>query len=283
MSDPFRITEPTCIQFSGGRTSGLLLHKCLEANNGLPDFAHVLFENTGKESVHTLNFVQECDHRWGVEIIWLEYDHHAEHKTRIVNHNCASRNGEPFEAVIRQNRQMLPNPVTRFCTVELKIRRMYSFMHKIKGYDSWISFIGLRADEPHRVARIKNQRERWDTEAPLATAGITKQDVAAFWKAQPFDLRLPNINASTPHGNCDLCFLKSKSTIKALIHENPDSAQWWQEQEEWAEKYRPEGYSDGITRFRKDRPSYAQLRDEVERQQVFDFGDESSIDCFCTD
>ena len=133
------------------------------------------------------------------------------------------------------------------------------------------------------MAKLKNHRERWDTEAPLATAGITKRDVEAFWKSQPFDLRLPNINGATPHGNCDLCFLKSEKTIKALIHENPDSAQWWQDQESWGERNLDIAINSTVVNFRKDRPSYAQLRDEVERQQVFDFGDESSIDCFCTD
>ena len=72
--------------------------------------------------------------------------------------------------------------------------------------------------------------------------------------------------------------VKSKSTIKALIHEDPSAAQWWQDQE-------GTGLANKIAAdyFRTDRPSYAQMRDEVERQQVFDFGDESSIDCFCTD
>ena len=37
------------ISFSGGRTSGFMLYKILEANNGLPDRAKVIFTNTGRE------------------------------------------------------------------------------------------------------------------------------------------------------------------------------------------------------------------------------------------
>ena len=39
----YLIDEPTCISFSGGRTSGYMLHQVLEANGGLPDVARVVF------------------------------------------------------------------------------------------------------------------------------------------------------------------------------------------------------------------------------------------------
>ena len=277
-SNPFRVPEPGCINFSGGRTSGFMLWKILEAYDGqLPPDVHTIFCNTGKERPETLDFVQACSQNWNVPIVWLEYDPTAEHKTKIVNHNNASRSGEPFEILIH-SMPMLPNPVSRYCTAELKVRRTKAYMWKIQGYDHWVSNIGLRGDEMHRVARMANQRERWDTEAPLARAALSKEDVGDFWARQLFDLNLPNIKNSTPHGNCDLCFLKSRSTIGALIHERPDSADWWERMEAIERPGKPTG-----ARFRQDRDSYAQIRDQVERQAVFDFGDESSMDCFCTD
>jgi predicted phosphoadenosine phosphosulfate sulfurtransferase len=46
----YGINGTTIITFSGGRTSGFLLHKILENYNGkLPSDAYVVFDNTGKE------------------------------------------------------------------------------------------------------------------------------------------------------------------------------------------------------------------------------------------
>ena len=68
MHDPFLITEPTVISFSGGRTSAYLLWRVLQSNNGLPEEAIVCFANTGKEEEATLEFVRDCEQNWGVEI-----------------------------------------------------------------------------------------------------------------------------------------------------------------------------------------------------------------------
>src|SRR5262249_10846596 len=152
----------------------------------------------------TLDFVQECSERWGVRIVWLERGSVGEF--RRVSHNSVSRNGEPFTELMRA-KEYLPNPVTRFCTIELKIRPARDYARSF-GWEHWTVAVGLRADEPGRVAKIKDNRERWENVAPMALAGVTKRHVTAFWSEQPFDLRLPNVNGTTPAGNCDLCFLK---------------------------------------------------------------------------
>ena len=41
------------ISFSGGRTSGYMLHRILKANGDLPDRVKVLFANTGREMPDT--------------------------------------------------------------------------------------------------------------------------------------------------------------------------------------------------------------------------------------
>jgi 3'-phosphoadenosine 5'-phosphosulfate sulfotransferase (PAPS reductase)/FAD synthetase len=74
MSNPYVITEPTCISFSGGRTSAYMLYHILQAHSGtLPSDAIICFANTGKEEESTLKFVHDCSVNWGVDIHWIEY------------------------------------------------------------------------------------------------------------------------------------------------------------------------------------------------------------------
>lgn len=281
MSNPYKINSPTCISFSGGRTSAYMLYKVLEAHQmSLPDEAIVCFANTGKEDEATLRFVQECSERWSVPIVWIEYLAYIddEPKFKQVTFETASRNGEPFEALIRK-RGFVPNPVARFCTVELKVRTIHRYLKSI-GWTEWDSMLGIRADEQRRLAKIGNQDcgKHEEKQAPLGKAGITKEDVGAFWKAQPFDLGLPNNNGVTMHGNCDLCFLKGGAQILSLIAEKPERAIWWANIEALALASKPSG-----ARFRTDRPSYAEmLKFSQEQKDMFD-PNEETISCFCGD
>lgn len=281
MSNPFKIIEPTCISFSGGRTSAFMLYKVLEAHvMSLPDDAVVCFANTGKEDEATLKFVHDCETYWNVSIVWLEYKDAEESKDRfkVVTYETASRNGEPFEAVIRK-KNYLPNPVTRFCTIEMKIRTIANYLFSIgmcetRSEGENMSWVGIRADEPRRSAKIERSR------TPLVAAGIGKADVGNFWKNQPFDLGLPNFNGVTYHGNCDLCFLKGESQTRSLIAEKPERAIWWAKMEALALALasKPSGAT-----FRKDRDSYQSMYDYALNQvPLFDNPDES-IPCFCGD
>jgi 3'-phosphoadenosine 5'-phosphosulfate sulfotransferase (PAPS reductase)/FAD synthetase len=72
--NPYLITGPALISFSGGRTSAYMLHEILKAHDGqLPPDVVVAFANTGKEREETLRFVHECGVRWNVKIRWVEW------------------------------------------------------------------------------------------------------------------------------------------------------------------------------------------------------------------
>jgi 3'-phosphoadenosine 5'-phosphosulfate sulfotransferase (PAPS reductase)/FAD synthetase len=272
MTDPFLITEPTVISFSGGRTSAYMLWRVLQSNNGLPEDAMVCFANTGKEEEATLEFVRDCEKNWGVEIHWLEYRHGKQFER--VTFETASRDGEPFETIMRE-RKMLPNVRARFCTQELKIDTMIRYLKSI-GISEYCKMIGIRFDEQRRVAKMRPRTVAETPIMPLAEAGVTKANVLDFWMSQPFDLKLPVINGETIGGNCDLCFLKSLPKITSLIAQKPDRAIWWAAQEEWAQT---QTSGDG-NRFRIDRPRYADIHKFIDRQgDMFD----ESIECFCGD
>ena len=263
--NPFLITEPTVISFSGGRTSAYMLWRVLQAHDmSLPSNAKVIFCNTGKEHEATLDFVQDIEKQWNVPIVWLEYLK-EQPKFKIVNYDTASRNGEPFAELIT-NKQFLPNSVMRFCTTELKIHPITRYMASI-GHDEFQTFAGIRADEPRRVVKLRETLQ-----APLATAGVRQADVQAFWKANSFDLGIEFRDKVTPLGNCDLCFMKGGNQLMSIIQREPNRAIWWAEQEKKIGG-----------RFSKDRPDYTQMMEFGKNQTDMFDQNEETISCFCGD
>jgi 3'-phosphoadenosine 5'-phosphosulfate sulfotransferase (PAPS reductase)/FAD synthetase len=266
--NPYLITEPTCISFSGGRTSAYMLKKVLEAGGGqLPDQAIVCFANTGKEDAATLQFVHDCETNWNVKINWLEFLPDNP-KYKIVDFSTASRNGEPFEQLINK-KKYLPNTFARFCTTELKIIPIERFMASL-GYEDFVTFVGIRADEPRRVAKMKNNKSIKET--PLATDKVTTKDVLDFWDNQSFNLQTVTVNGNSLLSNCDLCFLKKANHLVSLIRDNPNRAIWWAEQEKIIG-----------ARFNQAHPSYADMLTFNEKQNGFLFENEETIACFCGD
>lgn len=291
MTNPYRIDGPALISFSGGRTSAFMLKQILDAHGGqLPDDVHVTFANTGKEREETLRFVYECQTRWNVPVKWLEFKHRkrgepfSEGYTE-VGYNSASRNGEPFEAMLLTRGAYLPNNQTRFCTIDLKIKVMKNYA-KAQGWKSWKNVVGLRADEMHRVfkaiERNNSGKEPYTTVMPMASVGAqlgifgrSVRDVEAFWSAQDFDLRL-----SSYEGNCDLCFLKSRGKLMRLIRDNPQSADWWINIEEKRLKRDAGLVSKCSGQFRMDE-SYRALRDAAVNSPELPMFDDDEHDAEC--
>jgi 3'-phosphoadenosine 5'-phosphosulfate sulfotransferase (PAPS reductase)/FAD synthetase len=279
MIDPFKIVEPTCISFSGGRTSAYMLWRVLQSNGGtLPAEAIVCFANTGKEDEATLRFVQACSDNWGVPIAWIEY-RNDDIGFAKVNFQTASRNGEPFEELIRKV-QFLPNSAMRICTTHLKIRPFRKYLDSIEVHRP-VQFVGIRADEMRRVVKIRAnpEAEGMERHLPLASAGIDVHAINEFWNKQNFNLNLTTFNGKTLAVNCDLCFLKPASQILSLIKEKPERATWWAKME----SLDLEKSVNGNKQFSKDRPSYARmLKFSKEQLDMFD-PNEEAISCFCGD
>ena len=256
------------VSFSGGRTSGYMLNRILEANGGLPSNAKVIFANTGKERFETLDFVNQVSLEWNVDITWLEYDYiasaignkrHPRHVARKVDYQSASRAGEPFEKMIKSTRY-LPNVVTRTCTRELKNETVKRYLLTL-GIREHTNIIGFRYDERRRaVSRVADNRL-----FPLIYDEVVESDVRAYWRNQAFDLAIESYQ-----GNCDLCFLKGKSKLLALIKQDPDRANWWIRMEQGNQTFN-KGYS------------VLDLVEYAQRQKDLPLFDDEFIDCHCTD
>lgn len=276
--DPFLITGPALISFSGGRTSAYMLWRILQAHGGtLPEHVHVTFANTGKERKETLRFVHECATHWGVKVHWLERSTDPRGFSD-VGFNSASRLGEPFSTLIA-HKGYLPNSVTRYCTLELKVRVMRDFARSM-DWKRWDSIVGLRADEAHRASKAMTRnasgKEPFRAVLPLYLAGVSNQDVRAFWAEQDFDLGLLPFE-----GNCDACFLKSRPKLLEVERTAPGTLDWWIEQEENEAALR--SATEAGSRFRA-AETYASIQDAVRRQpDIFSgaFDNEPEMDAEC--
>lgn len=275
---PYTLPEGNvAIAFSGGRTSAYMLRQIIDANG--PDAVNsdrvvVSFQNTGREMPETLDFVQECGERWGVRIVWLEYRPERPW-FEIVSHNSASRDGEPFEALIRRTLALsrvarLPNTTMRYCTRDMKVRCMNRYLRSC-GWKAWATARGLRADEESRVnGPLEKPAVGWH---PLFDAGVRKEHVAGFWDGQEFDLRLPNLRGKTPLGNCDGCFLKSEAARAALARDFPERHAWWARMEALA---REMGAPGNQAQFREN-STYSETAEFVSRQGDWIFNTEGVL------
>jgi 3'-phosphoadenosine 5'-phosphosulfate sulfotransferase (PAPS reductase)/FAD synthetase len=239
------------INFSGGRTSAYMTKRLID--EGLTNYI-VCFQNTGKEMPQTLDFINECDKRWNVNILWLEY--RKPNSFEIVTYETASRDGKPFAELIEHKKGALPNVMMRFCTIELKIKTLHRYLKSI-GVVDYDIYNGIRYDEPKRWS--KDRRE--NIYLPLVGWKVKKLDVLNFWSQQDFDLQI-----NEPFGNCDGCFLKGKGKLIQIENKLPGTLNWWADLEQRAT-------------FKKE-ISYKQLINNA-KQDLQLFNDDPSFECFC--
>ena len=124
-----------------------------------------------------------------------------------------------------------------------------------KGGVEYVAFVGLRADEPARVGRVKERNNGPEASGyegehvymPLVDIHVAAADVNAFWARQEWDLSLPPDSGLS---NCVYCFLKGGATLRKVqgvmaatknreapqgygpLDGTPCDVAWWQRMEE---------------------------------------------------
>lgn len=248
---------------SGGRTSAFMAKM-------LPPDVVLCFMNTGREHEKTLEYLRRLEDDLGREIVRLEW--RAPERGlpprfatfERMEHKHLSRRGEPFTDLLLclkayRAKEKNAGPVApwarqRICTSYLKIKTQRMFCHSLGWGDDYTQFVGLRADEPSRVAKMRERNEQRDTDerAPLFELGIVKADVLGYWATMPYDLEIPE------HlGNCTGCFLKDESDLATALVEPGTDPEWWIGIER-----------DFAPMRRGGRPSYAQVYAEAPTRLV---------------
>jgi hypothetical protein len=234
------LTRPRLrVSFSGGRTSALMTALLVqEYRDRRGHEVLVTFANTGQEHPETLVFVDKCDREWGLGVVWLEADIHprkgAGTRARVVTFETASRDGRPYEDFCAK--YGIPNKNRIWCTRELKEYPMDRYVTKTLKWKrgSFHTAIGIRADEMDRVSI--NALDKGFT-YPLVDLGVRKDDVLAWFRQQPFDLRIQE-----HWGNCTWCWKKSDRKLFTLAKEAPEIFDFPARMEQ---RYGEVGYNNG--------------------------------------
>lgn len=222
--------------FSGGKTSAYMTLKLKEQYY---DDLVVLFANTGQEHEKTLDFVNNCDKEYGLNVIWLEsVTHHNKRKSssyKVVDYESADRDGGVFEEMIKK--YGIPNKSYPHCTRELKLNPIKSWIRdNIKT--AYKMAIGIRIDEPSRQSKDAEINSLF---YPLIDWKVSKYDVNEFWRLKSFDLGIMDYQ-----GNCKTCFKKSNKKLLTIASENPE---WFEFNDKMESLYGISGHNiDGTKR-----------------------------------
>ena len=221
------------VSFSGGETSGFMCQWLLKNKSQEYDMVFV-FANTGEENEETLDFVDYCDKKFGLNLVWVEANVHEEKGVgtthKIVDYKTASRNGEPFEAVIAK--YGIPNQAFPHCNREMKLRPIHSYMKNALGWKDYYTAIGIRYDEVDRMAA---NRKAYNIIYPLIEdVRMTKPKINFWWSQQGRRLNLKGYQ-----GNCKTCWKKSKKNLFKIANENPEHFDFFYKMEQKYGKQTP--------------------------------------------
>lgn len=227
------LKDKLLVSFSGGETSAYMLWWILK-NWSTKFEIKVVFANTGQENEETLLFIEKCSKYFKVDVVWVEAVVNPENKKgtthKTVNFETASRNGEPFEAVIAK--YGIPNPSFAHCNREMKLNAINSYMKSIE-WKKYYSAIGIRVDEFDRMnAKRKERRLLY----PLITdKPMSKGKINQWWNLQPFRLELKGYQ-----GNCKTCWKKSDAKLYTLINEDKSQFYFFEKMEKKYGNFIPE-------------------------------------------
>lgn len=223
------------VSFSGGETSAFMAQWLWKHKRDEYEMMFV-FANTGIENEETLMFVQACEDHFGFPIVWVEAL--VYHGVRLgtsfkrVNFESASRDGEPFEQMIKK--YGIPNRNAPHCTRELKQNPINAYAKAVWGNDFYLA-IGIRADEIDRMNPKKEERKIIYPLIQKEFIPMTKPKINFFWKMQPFRLNLKGYQ-----GNCKTCWKKSDQKLYQIAKENEREFLFFQKMELRYGKYIPE-------------------------------------------
>jgi len=176
--------------------------------------------NTSKERLESLDFMNECDKLYNLNLKWIEAEFHEKGvgvTAKVVDYKNLKTKGEIFEDGIKK--LGIPSNVNKWCNRDMKLIPLKKYADSVFGINNYSIAVGLRIDEMDRVRKDYKDNNVF---YPLMDHKISKKERNKFWLNQPIKISIPAYK-----GNCDLCFEKSNRKLMTIIKEEPNTAIWW--------------------------------------------------------
>lgn len=237
--------ERHVLGLSGGRDSAAL---AVYMRQDHPDLAiEYFFTDTGKELPEVYEYLGRLEGFLGRPIVRLNPD-------------------RDFDFWLKEYKNFLPSPQTRWCTRQLKIR----------PFEQWIkpdiergvvvnSYVAIRADEVGRSGMISKQRNL-HVHLPFVDAGLDKAAIIELLDAS--GLGLPSYYRWRSRSGCTFCFYQQKIEWIRLKEEHPEAFEEARRYEKIALANRSAfTWSQGESLDELEKPErVAQIKDNFERR-----------------
>jgi len=181
------------LSLSGGKDSTAL---ALYLKDRVPEMEYV-FCDTEKELPETYEYLDKLEVHIGKPVVRLKHD------------------GMGFDALLQIRNGFLPSPQIRWCTEYLKLKPY----EKLVGDDEAISYVGIRADEPHRKGYVST-KPNITPRFPFVEDGIRREDI--FRILDESGLGLPDYYRWRSRSGCYFCFFQQRREWVGLLEHHPD-------------------------------------------------------------
>ncbi len=263
----------------------------------MSDVRHILALSGGKDSSALAVFMKDrvpemeyvfCDTEKELDETY-EYLHRLSQYLGKPIHTLKYKSGYGFDEILKLKRGYLPSPQSRWCTEYLKLIPYENYI----GSDDVISYVGIRADEPHRKGYIST-KANIRTVFPFVENNIRRDDV--FKILNESGLGVPSYYEWRSRSGCYFCFFQQQIEWVGLLERHPDLFQkameyekndpvtgeryTWNEGESLAELAKPERVAAIKANYERMRAFQAKTRPHRGLKDIFlAEGDSSETPC----
>lgn len=182
------------LALSGGKDSSAL---AIYMKGKIKNMEYV-FCDTEMELEETYDYLVRLESYLGAKILHLKYS-----------------SGYGFNEILQMKKGFLPSPQSRWCTEYLKLKPYEDYI----GDDPVISYVGIRADEPHRKGYIST-KPNVKSVFPFVENNIRQDDVTRLLEES--GLGVPSYYNWRSRSGCYFCFYQQKREWVGLLEKHPD-------------------------------------------------------------